>query len=355
LVGGAGGAPSEGVIRSLLEDDKCEEIIGMGSEPSDLILSAARVKICVPYAVESKYKESILGILKQEQVHLLHCQNDMEILEISKLRSEIKALGVKLFMPEHGVIDACVNKFKSYQIWASKGVPVPKSIFINNEHDLKNAFERLGNKQGNIWLRSTAISGGGKGALPTNDFEFAKRWINRYNGWGEFSAAEMLSSDTITWLSIWFEGELVVAQTRKRMGWTHGNRTLSGVTGVTKVGITCSDEKVDAIARNAICAIDKRPHGIYGVDMAYDQNNVPNPTEINISRFFTTILFFTRAGLNMPKIFKDIALYGEFPILEKNINPLPNGLMWVRGMDTEPMLVTEKDMVERIRGFKKNK
>jgi carbamoyl-phosphate synthase large subunit len=37
-----------------------------------------------------------------------------------------------------------------------------------------------------------------------------------------------------------------------------------------------------------------------GVDMAYDRNNVPNPNEINISRFFTTVLFFTEAGLNMP-------------------------------------------------------
>ena len=63
-----------------------------------------------------------------------------------------------------------------------------------------------------------------------------------------------------------------------------GNRTLSGV---TKVGETYSSE-------------DKRPHG---VDI---------PTEINISRFFTTAYFFT-------KIFKDIALYNEFP-------SLPDGL-----------------------------
>ena len=69
-------------------------------------------------------------------------------------------------------------------------------------------------------------------------------------------------------------------------------------------------------------AVSAKPHGIFGVDMTYDKNGVPNPTEINISRFFTTVLFFTEAGLNMPEIFKDIVLYNEFPRLKKKINPL---------------------------------
>ena len=197
-------------------------------------------------------------------------------------------------------------------------------------------------------MRASSIGGGGKGSLPTNDIEFAKRWINHFNGWGDFVAAEMLTPDTVTWLSIWYEGELIVAQTRIRKGWTHGNRTLSGITGVTKVGQTYSDDVVNNVAQDSIRAIDDRPHGIYGVDMAYDKNNFPNPTEINISRFFTTILFFTTAGLNMPKIFKDIALYNEFPKLKSTINPLPDGLLWLRGMDTSPLLTTESKIREKL-------
>ena len=78
--------------------------------------------------------------------------------------------------------------------------------------------------------------------------------------------------------------------------------------------------------------------------MTYDKNGVPNPTEINISRFFTTIRFFTEAGLNMPVIFKDLAIYGKKPELEKKINPLPDGLMWLRAMDRDPMLSTDEEM-----------
>jgi len=344
LIAGGGGAPSEGVINSLLKCEKRDEVICMGSEPTDLILSNAIRKYVVPNADAENYKPELYKILKKEQPDLIHFQNDLEVFEASKIRNEINSLGTKTYMPTHEVIDICVDKYKSYLCWEKSGVKVSRNMFINNEADLKSAFNKLGDDDGKIWLRVSSISAGGKGALPTNDFEFAKRWIDKYNGWGDFLAAELLTPNTVTWLSIWYEGELVVAQTRIRKGWTHGNRTLSGVTGVTKVGQTYSDETVNTVALDAIRSIDNKPHGIYGVDMAYDKSGFPNPTEINISRFFTTVLFFTEAGLNMPKIFKDIVLHNEFPILERKINPLPDGLMWMRGMDTQPKLVTEHDM-----------
>ena len=139
----------------------------------------------------------------------------------------------------------------------------------------------------------------------------------------------------------------MVAQGRERVSWNFGSRTISGVTWVTKVGVTCSHQDVTDIAIKSIYAIDKKPHGIYGVDMTYDKAGVPNPTEINISRFFTTVYFFTKAGLNMPEIFKDIELYKKFPTLNRKINPLPDGLVWIRSMDREPLLTT----MEEIKGL----
>jgi hypothetical protein len=348
LIAGAGGAPSEGVINSLLLSGKGEEVIGMGSEPTDLAISNATRKYYVPYANSPAYKDELLKILKKEKPDLIHFQNDLEIYHASLLRDKIHAAGVATFMPEHDVIDTCVDKFKTYLKLEKHGVKVPKNIMLNNETDLKQSFAELADSDGKIWLRTSSIGAGGKGALPTKDFDFAKNWINHFNGWGEFCAAQMLTSDSVTWLSIWHEGKLIVAQTRIRKGWVHGNRTLSGVTGVTKVGQTYSDKQVDEIAIKTIHAVTEKPHGIFAVDMTYDRSGVPNPTEINISRFFTTVLFFTRAGLNMPLIFKDIVLYKEFPSLSEIINPLPDGLLWLRGMDTQPRLVTEADIQKEI-------
>jgi hypothetical protein len=349
LIAGAGGAPSEGVINSLLKSTKKEIIVGMGSEPTDLVLSNAAEKFYIPYANTNQYKESLLKILNDEKPDLVHFQNDLEIFHASLIRDEIHQTGTKTFMPPHEVIDTCVHKYKTYLKCKEAGVKVPKNILINNEDDLKKAFSDLADRDGKIWLRASSIGGGGKGALPTNDFSFAKGWINRYDGWGDFVAAEMLTPDTVTWLSIWYEGELIVAQTRVRKGWTHGNRTVSGVTGVTKVGQTYSNKEVDNISINTIKAVTDKPHGIFGVDMAFDKEGIPNPTEINISRFFTTVLFFTEAGLNMPLIFKDIALYNEFPKFDKKINPLKDGLMWLRGMDTIPKLLTDSQINEQIK------
>lgn len=344
LMGGAGGAPTENVIKSIGNE---EEIIGIGSEPFDMMMSGAVRKYQVPYAVENTYKKRLFDIIEKEKPDFAHFQNDVEILEISKIRDEIISYGTKLFMPSHETVCNCVDKGKSAQIWSNEGIIIPKTMRITNEADLKKAFDTLADDKGSIWLRAV-VGGGGKGALPTDNFDFAKMWIDRFNGWGDFTAAELLTKDTVTWLSIWYEGELVVAQTRSRNSWNFGNRTLSGVTGITRVGETISDDKVNEVAMQSIKSIDKRPHGIYGVDMTYDRNGIPNPTEINISRFFTTVYFFTKAGLNMPKIYKDIALYNKFPSLDKKINPLPDNLLWIRGMDREPILTTRQEVESEV-------
>lgn len=347
LIAGAGGAPSEGVIQSLLKAGG-DEVIGMGSEPSDLVLSAAQRKYYMPYANTPEYRERLLALLQLERPDLLHFQNDLEIWHASLLRDEILATGTKLFMPDHDVIDTCVHKHKSYQAFVNAGVPVPRNIAIDNEDDLRRAFAELGDASGKIWLRAASIGGGGKGSIPTADYALAKAWIDHYKGWGDFVAAQMLTPDTITWLSIWYHGELIVAQSRERRGWTHGNRSISGVTGVTKVGVTCDNAQATEIAIAACKAVSPKPHGIFGVDMAYDSAGVPNPTEINISRFFTTVRFFTEAGLNLPAIFKDLGLYGTRPQLARPINPLPNDLLWLRGMDVVPRLMTAEQMQQEI-------
>jgi len=352
LIAGAGGSPSEGVINSLLKSEKKETVLGMGSEPTDLVMSSAVEKYYIPYADTAGYKAALLEILNSAKPDLVHFQNDLEIFHASKFRDEIHKTGAKTFMPPHEVIDTCVFKYKTYLKCREAGVKVPTNILINNEDDLKKAFVDLKDEKGSIWLRASSIGGGGKGSIPTNDYNMAKSWIERYKGWGDFVAAEMLTPDSVTWLSIWYEGELIVAQSRIRKGWTHGNRSVSGVTGVTKVGQTYSDPEVDRISIETVKAVSNKPHGIFGVDMTYDKQGVPNPTEINISRFFTTVLFFTEAGLNMPVIFKDLALYNEFPKLEKKMNPLPNGLLWLRGMDTKPMLMREEEIAKKIKNLK---
>src|ERR1700761_3621985 len=127
LVAAAGGAPSEGVINSLLKCDKKEEIIGTNSDPTDLVLSNAKRKYYLPMANVPEYKDALLNLLKLEQPDLIHFQNDSELYHASKLRNEINALGVKTFMPDNDVIDTCVHKYKTYLKFKEAGIKVPEN------------------------------------------------------------------------------------------------------------------------------------------------------------------------------------------------------------------------------------
>ncbi|MFW0694690.1 hypothetical protein ACN091_10590, partial [Aliarcobacter butzleri] len=78
--------------------------------PSDLILSKASKKYIITYAVDKEYKNKLLQILNVEKPDLVHLQNDIEILEASRLRNSILTTGTKLYMPTHEVIENCVDK-----------------------------------------------------------------------------------------------------------------------------------------------------------------------------------------------------------------------------------------------------
>lgn len=344
IVTGAGSAQSNGVINCLLLDDEKNEIIGLGSDRYDLMLSNAHRKYLIPYSTDKNYKKVLLNILELEKPDMIHFQHDKELYSAMKFRNEIEHTGVKMLLPDNNTIDTCVHKYKSYLKFLVSGIKVPQNIVINSKEDLKRAFEELGNNTGTIWLRAMTIGGGGLGSLPTNNYDDAYNWIEKRNGWGNFLAAELLTNRTVTWLSIWQNGKLIVAQGRTRNSWASSALSASGVTGMTKVGVTVSDSVVDDIAERACRAVSEVPNGIYGVDMAYDEEGIPNPTEINIGRFFTTVEFFARAGLNMPVILKNLCLYdkkiGDYPL----INPLNDGLIWIRGMDTEPILTTESEI-----------
>jgi hypothetical protein len=344
VVTGAGSAQANGVINCLLMAGDGEEIIGLGSDPTDLMMCRAHKRYWVPHSRHADYRRALLEVLATEKPDMLHFQHDLELWMALRFRREIEATGTRMLLPDDDTVDICVHKYKSWRRFKQAGLAVPENIVINDRDDLQRALATLADDEGCIWLRSMSIGGGGKGALATGDFEEAARWIDRCAGWGDFLAAERLTSRTVTWLSIWRGGRLVVAQSRRRRAWAHSALSPSGVTGVTKIGETCSDPAVDDVGMKAVRAVSEIPNGIYGVDMTYDAAGLPNPTEINIGRFFTTVQFFAEAGLNMPKIVKDIVLYDRLPTLSRPINPLPDGLLWLRAMDCPPLLTTQQEI-----------
>ena len=179
--------------------------------------------------------------------------------------------------------------------------------------------------------------------------------MNFRKGWGIYTAAECLKPKSVTWMSLWKDGELVVAQGRKRLYWELSKLSPSGITGVTGTGVTHSDQQLNEIAKKAIFAIDDKPHGIFSVDLTYDNEGIPNPTEINIGRFFTTHEFFTKDELNMPYILIKLAFNEDVSIPEKKINSLPDNLAWIRGVDFLPILTNLSDVEKEVDKLKERR
>ncbi len=349
LITGAGGAPATNFVRSL-RLDKAQEYFLVGADADKYYLQRAETneRHLVPPCSDSDYLLVINDLIKETGSQLIFAQPDVEIAYLSEHREEI---GCTVFLPSKETVRICQDKYQSFERWKRAGLTVPETMMINDAKDLQRAFRELGPK---IWIRATQ-GAFGKGSLPTDDENQAKAWLDFQKGWSTFSAAECLEPESITWQSIWKDGELIVAQGRKRLYWEFANRAPSGITGLTGTGVTISDPLLDDLALKAIYAIDSRPHGIFSVDMTYDKSGRPNPTEINIGRFFTTHLFFSQAGINMPAIYVNLALGEPAPALSKKINPLPEGLAWVRGMDIVPVLTTEAAIEKDVEGLLKRR
>ena len=332
LVTGAGGTPSTNFVRSLRKAEEQFYFIGVDCDKYYLQRAETDERYLICRSNDNEYIQYLQQIIKETKPDLIYMQPDQEILKISEHRDD---LNVRVFLPEHKTIEILQDKYESFKKWKEAGLTVPETMLIENEDDLHIAFKKFGSV---VWLRAIISPGGGKGSFRATNFEIAKAWVDYSEGWGNFIAAECLKEATVTWQSIWKDGDLIVAQGRKRLYWEFSNRAPSGVTGITGTGVTISDPEIDKIAEKVIRSIDDKPNGIFSVDLAYDNDNIPNPTEINIGRFFTTHFFFTSAGLNMPYIFVKLAFGESIPTLSQKVNPLTPGLVWIRGMDFNPTL-----------------
>lgn len=351
LATACGGPSTLSFTRSLRDADPSHDkyyIVGTDSDRYNIHRAEVDRTYLCPKATEKEYIPFIKHIIQKEKIDFLHSQPEIEAFTIGKHRDEILAAGCKLFMPEQKTIELLRDKAASAKIWKDAGIKVPETIALHNEDDLKRAFSVF---HQNIWIRDT-IGAAGKGSLSRPTYETALAHINSRNMWGKAVAAEHLTSDTITWQSIWSNGQLVVAQGRKRLNWAFGNRAQSGVTGLTGVGVTISDPTIDELSRRCIAAADRHPHGIFSVDFTFDSDGVPNPTEINISKFFTTHHFITRTGCNMPEILMELA-FGEYRGAYNILNPCKPNMYWIRGIDVLPVLLHEKDIISKVDDYQR--
>ena len=333
LILSSGGAASIGYTRSLLVDENVFHLYGFDSDQYNVERSETHESIKSPRHTDEDYQQFLLNFVENKSIDFVHPQSEKDVFYISQMRDLLSSLGCQVFLPSHQEIELFRDKWKSYEVWKQSGIKVPHNFLIKNKTDLEKAFDVF---QNNLWLREI-VGAAGKGSLSRPSFMQALREIELNGSWGRVVAAEHLEKRTVTWQSIWWRGDLIACQGRLRLNWAFGNRAQSGVTGLTGVGETFGSPQLDELAKRCIYAGNREPHGIYSVDFTYNSEGVPNPTEINIGKFFTTHEFFSRLGLNMPLIVQKLVFAGDDG--QRYINPIEDGWLWIRGIDCLPKLI----------------
>lgn len=326
----------------IAEEKLC--LISTESNQYRIHLVPTEKKYQIPLATDKQYIETLNEIIDKEKIEFLHPQPDIEVTMLSENREKIKTT---MFLPSKDAVRICQDKYESARRWKQKNIPVAEAIRLENEADIKKAFETLSTP---LWIRATH-GAGGIGSTPATNKETALAWIKYWQSRGknwEFIAQQNLSGRNLAFHSLWKDGELVTSMARERLEYIYPHLAPSGITGTPAVQKTIHDERVNKIGTEAVLAIDSNFNGIACVDLKENDEGVPCATEINAGRMFTTSYFFSFASkvlrsdyyANIPYLYLKLAYKEKIPRIPK-FDILPENVYWIRHIDAPAKLVKD--------------
>ena len=339
LLTGIGGNTAQGFARSLLKFRSEFNIIGSDSDKYNVRFGnnySDRVYL-VPKPDAEDYIALVSRIVEKEKVDLVVPSPDPEVSAISKHRQELDAA---ILLPDQAVIETAQDKWLTYVALEGKARQ-PRSILIERYEDLERSFSEI-NKT--LWLRNRRGAGGSR-SFVANTLDEAEFWVEYWKGYGQFVASEMLLGRNLCWIGLYKNGELVSSGGYHRLRYFSAHVSPTGITGNVNAGMTIHDDRLNAAAEQAVAAMDKKPNGVYTVDLK--ENGDPNITEVNAGRFHASFYVYAEAGLNLPYYYAKLAV-GESVKLPQRRNALKAGLVTIRNLDNDPVMVWHDDLGKSI-------
>jgi carbamoyl-phosphate synthase large subunit len=339
LLTGIGGNAAAGTAKSLLRFPDEFTIIGSDADKFNVRfgLNYAERVYLVPNAGNEQYIAALSRAIKKENVDLVIPSPDPEVFEISKHRDEI---GAEVFLPDHKTIEIAQDKWSTYKLLRGK-VQQPRTFLVKDREELERGLRALG---GPAWLRKRRGAGAPR-AFVARNYEEAKFWVEYWEGYGQFTASELLTGRNLAWIALYKEGNMVTSGGYERIRYYMEHVAPTGVTGNINVGITIHDEKLNAAAEDAVRALDSKPNGAYTVDLKGSAH--PLTTEINAGRFHMSFFTYTVAGLNLPYYYVKLAL-GESVEYPAKRDALKQGILTIRNTDNEPVFVDQNDLGSNV-------
>jgi len=351
LVTYAGRSPALNFCRSLRISGEDFFILGVDDNKFSVNWAEADEKLLVPPSSHPDYLKIINHLIDKYKIEFLYAsKSNDELLLFSENREKLNA---KVFFPSKEDVLLFENKWETYKHLTEKDIcSVPITFLIHNEDELKSKMDELSdNGSKEIWIRRIYGSGGA-GSIATSDYQLAKAWIDRNDGWGKFSISEKLTDKTLTWSAIWNNGELVASQIRERLYWEFADRAPSGVTGVTGAQKLVFDASIDELSLKIVRSMTESPNGVIGIDFTRDSSGKPFLTEIQASRLYTSTYFMSKCGVNFPYMLYKLAMGKTIAPEEKNCNA-DDSLVWLKYVENFPCLITQEEIDAKEKDMEK--
>lgn len=294
LLTGAGSGATNNLIRSLRAGDGSLVLIGCHTNRFVLTQSTADRNYLIgddPAARVDGMRRTIAA----EKIDLVVPTTDADVLAVERHR---RRLGARVFLPRRAVLERCADKYGLGVFLRGHGLAVPRTVTVRGLTDVAAAFRRLA-PRGTAWCRVRRGSGS-LGALPVRSAAQARAWIAY---WGRmrgvpassFTLSEYLPGRDFACQTLWKDGTLVLAKAFERLEYFVGGGQPSGTSSVAALARTVTDPRPVEASIAAVRALDRRPSGLFSVDLKENAAGIPCITEINAGRFLagTNILDLT--------------------------------------------------------------
>lgn len=347
LVTFAGGSYGLGITRALRSANEAKRrgyyIIAADADIYSLQRAEADEKHLLPVASDPGYIDALKVLVSKTGADVLWTGHDAETQKLAHALDEFS--DVDTFLPSAEDIDLCNDKWASYRAFKKAGIRTPETRWLDSPEDLEAAFG-AGYSDG-VWVRAISGAGGRGGAgfkLPEKDK--AKAWIDLHDGWGNFTASKWIVGNGVRSLeTVWYEGELIVAQRKMPIAQGFAKLTRSGVTGVPGIARWGGPPEMDEVGQAAVRAVSAKPHGNYGIDTISDRDGNLYVTEINIGRYFNDgLIHWPDEKFNGGDLNVQLALGNGPPFDPPLWHPRPEGNVVIFGLPKMPIEVSEAEL-----------
>lgn len=339
LVLGCGGNAGRNYIKCLRQSRDVGVIVGTDYNPFHLKASGVEGGMLLSKDDHDDDKvRNICGMVEKWGISYIHAQPDAEVGFLARNQDyRFKGLIVEL---NERVLKLTEDKMRCQNLWQHDlHLPFRAHRFLELSHSL---FYQLRGHDDKVWVRLNN-GAGSRGALPVTRFEEANAWVEfwvRNKGvlMSDFIVAPYLPGPEYAVQLLYWKGTLIQTLARERVEHFFAAQSVSGQSSTPSIARTVDDPKVVRTARDAVVSVHRnfkdKPHGVYGVDMRASATGILVPTEINYGRFFTTMDFFARLGVNAPEML--LRLHRGESVSPVDVKP---DLYWVRGLDQNPVLM----------------